>query len=208
MRRPADTKWPVPSFQRIWRSRASSHPVTRSNSGLAILPKPTTLFVIRRRRLPDGNFAAAMQKRFGVDRFRAAVPLAPLTTFKVGGPAEWFLETASADEILDALRLAAASAVPLTLLGGGSNVLIGDAGVKGLVLRPRGGQIVRLDAGRIRADAPATINGLVRWTVQRGIAGLEAWAGTPGTVGGAIFGNAHFGGRLIGELVESVTVAT
>ena len=54
---------------------------------------------------------------------------------------------------------------------------------------------------------PTTINGLVRWTVQRGIAGLEAWAGTPGTVGGAIFGNAHFGGRLIGELVESVRLA-
>ena len=47
-----------------------------------------------------------------------------------------------------------------------------------------------------------TINGLVRWTINRGCAGLEAWAGTPGTVGGAIFGNAHFGGRLIGELVD------
>ena len=59
----------------------------------------------------------------------------------------------------------------------------------------------------MRADAATTINGLVRWTVQRGIGGLEAWAGTPGTVGGAIFGNAHFGGRLIGELVESVRLA-
>ena len=49
-----------------------------------------------------------------------------------------------------------------------------------------------------------TINGLVRWTINRGIAGLEAWAGTPGTVGGAIYGNAHFKGRLIGELVDSV----
>jgi UDP-N-acetylmuramate dehydrogenase len=160
--------------------------------------------------LPDGNlkFAAAMRRRFGADRFRAAVPLAPLTTFKVGGPAEWFLETASSEEILDTLRIAAESDVPVTLLGGGSNVLIGDAGVKGLVLRPRGGQIVQLDAERVRADAAATINGLVRWTVQRGIAGLEAWAGTPGTVGGAIFGNAHFGGRLIGELVDSVRIAT
>jgi UDP-N-acetylmuramate dehydrogenase len=51
-----------------------------------------------------------------------------------------------------------------------------------------------------------TINGLVRWSVNHGLAGLEAWAGTPGTVGGAVFGNAHFGGRLIGELIRSVKV--
>jgi UDP-N-acetylmuramate dehydrogenase len=53
----------------------------------------------------------------------------------------------------------------------------------------------------VRADAGVTINGLVRWTINHGLAGLEAWAGTPGTVGGAIYGNAHFQGRLIGELV-------
>src|SRR4029079_13823402 len=53
-----------------------------------------------------------------------------------------------------------------------------------------------------------TINGLVRWTIGRGIAGLEAWAGTPGTVGGAVFGNAHFSGRLISELIEMVTLLT
>jgi UDP-N-acetylmuramate dehydrogenase len=61
-----------------------------------------------------------------------------------------------------------------------------------------------MDAGRVRADAAVTINGLVRWTINHGRAGLEAWAGTPGTVGGAIFGNAHFGGRLIGDLVDAV----
>ena len=55
-----------------------------------------------------------------------------------------------------------------------------------------------------RADAGVTINGLVRWLAGRGLAGLEAWAGTPGTVGGAICGNAHFQGRLISEHVRSV----
>ena len=53
-----------------------------------------------------------------------------------------------------------------------------------------------------------TINGLVRWTIAHGAAGLEAWAGTPGTVGGAVYGNAHFKGRLIGELVTSVTLVS
>ena len=56
----------------------------------------------------------------------------------------------------------------------------------------------------VRADAAVTINGLVRWTINRGYAGLEAWAGTPGTVGGAIYGNAHWKQTNIGELVESV----
>jgi UDP-N-acetylmuramate dehydrogenase len=151
-------------------------------------------------------FEQELRRRFG-DRLRAEVPLAPLTTFKVGGPAEWLLETRTSAEIVDALSLAHAAGVPVTLLGGGSNVLVGDRGVRGLVIRPRGSQIVQIDATHVRADAPTTINGLVRWTVHRGLAGLEAWAGTPGTVGGAIYGNAHFGGRLIGDLVDSVCIA-
>jgi UDP-N-acetylmuramate dehydrogenase len=94
------------------------------------------------------------------------------------------------------------------MLGGGSNVLVADAGVRGLVVRWRGGDIILLDEAHVRADAAVTINGLVRWTITHGCAGIEAWAGTPGTVGGAIFGNAHFGGRLIGDLVARVRLAT
>ncbi|HKY20662.1 MAG TPA: UDP-N-acetylmuramate dehydrogenase [Vicinamibacterales bacterium] len=149
-------------------------------------------------------FAEEMLGRFGAVRFRADVPLAPLTTLKVGGPADWLVESRSSDDMMDALRLAHLHGINVTLLGGGSNVLIGDKGIRGLVIRPRGGQIEQLDSAHVRADAPTTINGLVRWTIHRGIAGIEAWAGTPGTVGGAIYGNAHFGGRLIGDLIESV----
>jgi len=145
--------------------------------------------------------------RFGSERLRANVALAPFTTFKVGGAAEWLLETSSAEEIADALRLAQQSSIPVTMLGGGSNVLVADSGVRGLVIRPRGGQIERIDDEEVRADAPVTINGLVRWTINHAAAGLAAWAGTPGTVGGAIFGNAHFSGRLIGDLVTSVQIA-
>jgi len=153
------------------------------------------------------EFSRQMVMAFGDGRLASEAPLAPLTTFKVGGPAEWLLETRSSEEITKALSIAHANGMRVTLLGGGSNVLVGDRGVRGLVIRPRGGHIEQLDADHVRADAATTINGLVRWTVQRGTAGLEAWAGTPGTVGGAIFGNAHFGGRLIGELVESVRIA-
>jgi len=146
-------------------------------------------------------FGAALRSRFGAERVRTEAPLAALTTFKVGGPAEWLVETRSSDDIVTALALARAAGVRVTILGGGSNVLVADAGVRGLVIRPRGGDIARVDDTRVRADAAVTINGLVRWTINHAAAGLEAWAGTPGTVGGAIFGNAHFNGKLIGDLV-------
>jgi UDP-N-acetylmuramate dehydrogenase len=146
-------------------------------------------------------FDAALRSAFGAERVGTHVPLAAFTTFKVGGPAEWFVETRSSDDIVIALALARAAGVRVTILGGGSNVLVADAGVRGLVIRPRGGDIARVDDTRVRADAAVTINGLVRWTINHAAAGLEAWAGTPGTVGGAIFGNAHFNGKLIGDLV-------
>jgi len=152
-------------------------------------------------------FESTLREAFG-PRVRAQVPLAPLTTFRVGGPAEWFLETRSSDEIVTALQVAHTAGVHVTVLGGGSNVLVADAGVRGLVIRPRGGTIASVGEQQLRADAAVTINGLVRWTITHGRAGLEAWAGTPGTVGGAIFGNAHFSGRLIGNLVENVRVAS
>ena len=151
-------------------------------------------------------FAEAMRAAFGDGRLQKDAPLAPMTTFRVGGPADWLLETKNSAEMETALSIARAAAVPVTLLGGGSNVLIADAGVRGLVLRTRGGDVDAIDETRIRADAAVTINGLVRWTINHGRAGLEAWAGTPGTVGGAIFGNAHFGGRLIGDLVTEVRI--
>jgi UDP-N-acetylmuramate dehydrogenase len=154
------------------------------------------------------QFVDAMRAAFGADRLRANVPLAPLTTFRVGGRADWLLESLGSDEIVTALKLANRAGVPVTLLGGGSNVLVADAGVRGLVIRPRGGVATRVGAGIVRADAALTINGLVRWTITHALAGLEAWAGTPGTVGGAVFGNAHFGGRLIGELVAGVKTAS
>ncbi len=150
------------------------------------------------------DFAGAMRSAFGADRLRSQMPLAPLTTFRVGGPADWLIETRSGDEIERALSIARAAGVRVTILGGGSNVLVSDAGVRGLVLRPRGGDVRAMDGDRIRADAAVTINGLVRWTINHARAGLEAWAGTPGTVGGAIFGNAHFGGRPIADVVTGV----
>jgi UDP-N-acetylmuramate dehydrogenase len=152
--------------------------------------------------------AASLAAAFGADRVRAGVALAPFTTFRLGGPAEWLLDTHSSAELLVALKLAYEGGVTVTILGGGSNVLVADAGVRGLVIRPRGGDVRAEGDTHVRADAAVTINGLVRWTINHGRAGLAAWAGTPGTVGGAVFGNAHFGGRLIGDIVSEVRLAS
>lgn len=155
--------------------------------------------------MSDGG--AALERRFGVARLRRHVPLAPFTTFRVGGPADLFLEPHGRDELVEALVLADAGSIPVTLLGGGSNVLIADTGVRGLVLRPRGGDVTRVSRTVIRADAAISINGLVRWAITHGAAGIEAWAGTPGTVGGAIYGNAHFSGRQVSELIDGVELS-
>jgi UDP-N-acetylmuramate dehydrogenase len=155
-------------------------------------------------REPVSRVHAELEARLGVGRVGRDVPLGPYTTFKVGGPADLYVEPRSGAELVTVLTAARDAGVPVTLLGGGSNVLVGDAGVRGLVLRPRGGAIALEAPGRVRADAAVTINGLVRWTIGRGLAGLEAWAGTPGTVGGGVYGNAHWGGRLLGDLLETV----
>jgi UDP-N-acetylmuramate dehydrogenase len=138
------------------------------------------------------------------DRIRRNAPLAPLTTFKVGGPADWLVHAQRAEEVSAVVSAARELNVPATVIGGGSNVLIADAGIRGIVIRIHGGEAASIAADRIRADAGITINGLVRWTINRGVAGLEMWAGTPGTVGGAIHGNAHFRGRLISELLIEI----
>jgi UDP-N-acetylmuramate dehydrogenase len=154
------------------------------------------------------DFDTQLRAAFGGERVTRDASLAPLTTFRVGGTADWLVDVHGADAVRRALSLARSANMPATVLGGGSNVLVADGGVRGVVLRIHGGDVSRIDDRTIRSDAGVTINGLVRWTINRGIAGLEAWAGTPGTVGGAIHGNAHFQRRNIGELVRLLTVAS
>jgi UDP-N-acetylmuramate dehydrogenase len=157
--------------------------------------------------MPRMDLAGALRSELGADRVQAGAPLGRFTTFRIGGPADLLAEVRTAGEALAALRLAHRAAVPVTWLGGGSNVLIGDGGIRGLVVRWHLGRVETTAPDRVSAEGGATMNGLVRYTIGHGLAGLAAWAGTPGTVGGAIHGNAHFEGRLISESVASVEVA-
>ena len=131
-------------------------------------------------------------------------PLGPLTTFGVGGPADWLATITSESALSAVLKVCQETGTRVTTLGGGSNVVVADEGIPGVVLRLQMTTISQPSPDRVRAQAGVTMNGLVRWTIGRGLAALEAWAGTPGTVGGAIYGNAHYGGRNIGDLVTEV----
>src|SRR3954471_10603836 len=90
---------------------------------------------------------------FGADRVGSNVPLAPLTTFKVGGPAEWLVSLHRPDDVRYAIEIARETGIPVTALGGGSNVLVADTGVRGLVVRLHGGDVSAVSASLVRADA-------------------------------------------------------
>ncbi len=153
------------------------------------------------------DLVADLRERLGPERVRTQASLSLLTTLRVGGPADVLVEVRGADEALAVQELTRSAGVPLTWLGGGSNVLVGDLGVRGVVARWHGGSLSRPAPDRVTAEAGVTINGLVRYTIGQGVAGLAEWAGTPGTVGGAIYGNAHFQGRMISERVVCVRLA-
>jgi UDP-N-acetylmuramate dehydrogenase len=133
---------------------------------------------------------------------RRNVALAPLTHLRVGGPAEWFVEPVTEEDAALAVRVCRENDVPLRVLGGGSNVLIADAGVRGCVLHLAGLNRILRDGTRISAGAGVTLASLLRSTKEVGLAGLEKLTGIPAQVGGAVAMNA---GTRDGETFEHLT---
>ena len=134
----------------------------------------------------------ALKARLG-DRVECDVPLAPLTTFRIGGPADLFYRARTADELADAVDAARELGIAHFVLGAGANILVGDGGFRGLVIRSEVGGIEFLDDRRVRAGAGVmTFPDLIDVTVERGLGGLHHFVGIPSTVGGAIWQNLHF----------------
>jgi UDP-N-acetylmuramate dehydrogenase len=123
---------------------------------------------------------------------RRGVPLAPYTTFKIGGPADLLYEAESADALASAILTARAAQVPYFVLGLGANVLIADKGVRGLVIRNMAAHSTFHDDGRLWVESGAVMSKLIPEAVRRGWSGLEHYVGIPSTVGGAIWQNLHF----------------
>lgn len=133
------------------------------------------------------------------------VPLAPLTTFKIGGPAEFYVAVSTIGELNEALDYAEKNQLRVFVLAGGSNLLIADKGVSGLVIHLRN-ESARAHQSTILADAGAKLLSVVELATKHSLAGMERLAGIPGSLGGAIRGNAGAFGMEIGDVVKSVKI--
>ena len=147
------------------------------------------------------------------ERVRYAEPLAPYTWWKIGGPADALISVETNDEVAFLMRLCLRRRLPWFVLGNGSNVLVGDGGMRGIVLR-LGGNFGTIDFAEgddfrviVTAGASASLPQLVAQAASRGAIGIDGLAGVPGTVGGSLFMNAGTD-REIGEFVREVHVQT
>ena len=136
----------------------------------------------------------SIRQTLGPDRVRTGEILAPYTTFRIGGPADLYYEARSADELAASLLAAREHGVPCFLLGLGANILIGDKGYRGLVVRNMARRIdIFPEESRVRAESGAVVwPDLIEAAIAHGLSGLEHYPGIPSTVGGALWQNLHF----------------
>lgn len=136
------------------------------------------------------------------------ISLAPFTTFGVGGPARYFCEPETKKDIEKAYAFARERAIPVFVLGRGSNILVSDAGYGGLVVRPKfSGMTIESDDSRrvfISVGAGEKWDNFVEWVIENGYSGIECLSGIPGTVGGIIFENAGAYGQNCGDSVAGI----
>jgi UDP-N-acetylmuramate dehydrogenase len=149
------------------------------------------------------SLVADLRAVFG-ERLQENVSLASYTSARIGGPADALITVKSADELADTVAQLWKMEAPYTIFGGGSNVLVSDRGVRGVTILNRAKDI-RFDSGdqpKVWAEAGAGFSSLANRAAEEGLSGLE-WAATvPGTVGGAVYGNAGaFGGDVSGNLI-------
>lgn len=140
-------------------------------------------------------------------KLRTGVTIAPLTTFRLGGPAALYLEPDSVDDLRAVARAVGATDVPVVILGKGSNVLVADGGVEGLVLRlGRGFRWAARDGDALTAGGAMPLPALAGIALSHGLAGLEFGIAIPATMGGAVRMNAGAHGRTLADVAERVDV--
>jgi UDP-N-acetylmuramate dehydrogenase len=145
------------------------------------------------------------------DRVKENVSLAPYTSARIGGPADIFITADSADDLARIIKLLDKQEMDFILLGGGSNVLVSDRGVRGVVVlnRAKGVRFHNGDQPSVTVESGVIFSNLANRCASKGLAGLE-WAATvPGTIGGAVYGNAGaFGGDTAGNLIWAELLLT
>lgn len=137
------------------------------------------------------QFGALAARRLEASRLRRDVPLAPYTTFKIGGPADLLYDATTADDLANAVETCREVGLPHFVLGLGANILVGDRGFRGVVIR-NVARAFRFDGTRLWAESGAVMQDLILASVRRGLSGLEHYIGIPSTVGGAVWQNLHF----------------
>ncbi len=138
-----------------------------------------------------------------IDNLKRNVPLKSLVTFKLGGPAEYFYEASSTESLIAAVTLARQEGMPWFLLGGGSNLVVADEGIEGLVVHNLTADLKRLDheSRQVTLSSGLELEFLVDLAHQLGLSGVESFAGIPGSIGGAIYGNAGAYGRCVADIL-------
>jgi UDP-N-acetylmuramate dehydrogenase len=135
--------------------------------------------------------------------------VAPYTTYHLGGKAAAFVEPQGVEDLAELLRCLTHAEVPYLMLGGGSNVLFADEGYRGVIIRlGRGFQGMHIEVDRVRVKAATKLVTVLTKTRQAGLGGVEFFAGIPGTIGGAVAGNAGAKKAWIGPMVEELTIVT
>lgn len=162
-----------------------------------------------------------LSKIFG-DLIKINEPLAPYTTFKIGGPADLFFVATNQEELVSIISEARKLKIPMFILGGGSNILIGDRGIRGLVIKNNtreiriAGMKGKVTSGTregkvyVEAQSGVLFNSLVRFAIEEGLGGLEMHLGLPGTVGGALYMNSKWTKpeSYVGDVVYQATILT
>lgn len=124
-------------------------------------------------------------------QIREHITLAPYTTFGIGGPADFFVEVFSEEELIDAVAFARDKNLKVFLLGTGANILIGDKGFAGLVIKNEAKKTV-MEQTILTAESGATVADVIDYTTKKGFSGFEHFAGIPSSIGGALWQNLHF----------------
>lgn len=138
-----------------------------------------------------------------IDDFQQNIPLAPHTSFKIGGPAKYFYPAKTVDDLVSACRLTWKENIPLFILGGGTNLLVNDSGFQGLVVKVECRK-VKTGELKLEAEAGASMNQLAFEAAKAGLSGFEWAVSIPGTIGGAVRGNAGaFGGEIKDCLIDA-----
>lgn len=150
-----------------------------------------------------------LQKRLGEGKVKVQEPMAAHTTFRIGGPADFYVMPQTPQEIAEVIRLCREENCPYFILGNGSNLLVGDRGYRGVVIQLyKNFDGISIEGTKVTAKAGAMLVRVAKEAGKMGLAGLEFASGIPGTIGGAMVMNAGAYGGEMKDVVTSVTVLT